>query len=228
MHAGMEAVDLALCLAVDVSASVDYDEFGLMAGGYAAAFRDPAIAALCAGGPRGGIAVAVLFWSGAWPSMGAGTGGPQVAVPWRRIDGAAAANALAEAIDAAPRQPQPGATAIGDGMAAALALLACCPAEATRLVLDVSGDGSHNQGRPPGPVRDIGVAAGVVINGLAVLNEEPDLLEHFQSEVIGGPGSFVLHCPDYPAFAEAIRQKLRREIGGLLLAGSDAPSRGPA
>ena len=30
----MDPVDLALCLAVDVSASVDFDEFGLMLGGY--------------------------------------------------------------------------------------------------------------------------------------------------------------------------------------------------
>lgn len=217
----MDPVDLALCLAVDVSASVDYDEFGLMAGGYAAAFRDPVIAGLCAAGPRGGIAVAMLFWSGAWPSMGPGTGGPDVAVPWMRLDGATAASAMAAAIDAAPRLPRPGATAIGDGMAAGLALLARCPAPATRLVLDVSGDGRHNQGRPPGPVRDIAIAAGVVVNALAVLNEEPDLLEHYRAEVIGGPGSFAMDCPDYPAFAEAIRQKLQKEIGGLLLSGSD-------
>jgi hypothetical protein len=214
---GMDPVDLALCLAVDVSASVDYDEFRLMIDGYAAAFRDPGIAAACAGGPRGAIAVAVLFWSGAGPP----TGGPDVAVPWLRVDGPAAAGLLAEAMQAAPRLPQPGATALGQGMAAGLALLARCPAEATRLVLDVSGDGRNNQGRPPGPVRDIGIAAGVTINALAVLNEEPDLLDHYGAEVIGGPGAFALDCPDYAAFAEAIRRKLFREIRGLLLSGAD-------
>lgn len=213
----MNPVDLALCLAVDVSASVDYDEFGLMVDGYAAAFRDPGIAAACAGGPRGAIAVAVLFWSGSGPPGG----GPDVAVPWLRVDGPAAAARLAEALQAAPRLPQPGATALGQGMAAGLALLARCPAEATRLVLDVSGDGRHNQGRPPGPVRDIGVAAGITINALAVLNEEPDLLNHYGTEVIGGPGAFALDCPDYAAFAEAIRRKLLREIRGLLLSGAD-------
>jgi hypothetical protein len=201
----MDAVDLALCLAVDVSASVDYDEFILMVGGYAAAFRDPGlVAALAGAGPRGAVAVAVLFWSGA--------GAQEVAVPWTRVDGEAAAAALAEALDAAPRLPAAGATALGEGMAAGLALLARCPAEATRLVLDVSGDGRHNQGRPPGPVRDIGVAAGITINALAVLNEEgPDLLDHYREEVIGGPGSFAMDCPDYPAFAEAILRKLLRE-----------------
>ncbi len=207
----MLAVDLALCLAVDVSASVDFDEFGLMVGGYAAAFRDPAIQAACTGGPRGAVAVAVLFWSGAAQP-------PEVAVPWTRLDGPVAAEALAAALEDAPRLPQPGATAIGIGMAAALALLAQCPADAARLVLDVSGDGRHNQGRAPGPVRDIGVAAGVTINALAVLNEEPDLLAHYVAEVIGGPGSFAMDCPDYAAFTAAIRLKLAREIrGGLFV-----------
>jgi hypothetical protein len=151
----------------------------------------------------------LLLWSG--------TGAQDLAVSWIRVDGPAAALALAEAIDNAPRLPAPGATALGEGMAAALAVLGACPARATRLVIDVAGDGRNNQGRLPGPVRDLAVAAGVVVNGLAVLDEEPDLLAHYRDEVIGGPGSFVMDCPDYPAFAEAIRAKLRRELGGALL-----------
>ncbi|MDJ0387798.1 DUF1194 domain-containing protein [Roseomonas sp. E05] len=204
----MQPVDLALCLAVDVSASVDYDEFGLMIGGLAGAFREADIAAACAAGPQGAVGVAVLFWSGA----------QEVAVPWMRIGGAAEAEALAEAIGNAPRLPSPGATALGPGMAAGLALLGRFAGEATRLVLDVSGDGAHNQGRAPGPVRDIGVAAGVTINALAVLNEEPDLLAHYEAEVIGGPGAFAMPCADYADFAEAIRRKLRREILGGMIA----------
>ena len=214
----MEPVDLALCLAIDVSASIDYDEFGLMLGGMAAGFRDGEVVAACLGGPRGAIAVAAVFWS----SAGTPQGAPEVAVPWMRVDSQAAAAALAEALEGAPRLPAAGATALGQGMAAGLALLARCPAEAARLVMDVSGDGRHNQGRAPGPVRDIGVAAGVTINGLAVLNEEPDLLEHYRAEVIGGPGSFAMPCADYADFAVAIRAKLLREIGGLLLSGLDA------
>jgi hypothetical protein len=207
---GMENVDLALCLAVDASSSVDYDEFALMLGGYAAALRDESVIAALTGGPLGASAAAMLLWSG--------RGEQAVAVPWARIADGAAAAGFADAVDNAPRLVPAGATALGEGMAAALALLAACPFEATRLVLDVSGDGRHNQGRPPGPVRDIGVNAGVTINALAVLNEEPDLLDHYRAEVIGGPGSFAMHTPDYVAFAEAIRAKLLREIGGAAIA----------
>jgi hypothetical protein len=204
----MEAVDMALCLAVDVSASVDFDEFGLMIGGLAGAFRQQRIVQAISAGPRGAIAVSVLFWSSR----------QEVAVPWMRISGADSASALADAIEASPRLPGPGATALGPGMAAGLAVLGRFEAEAARLVMDVSGDGRHNLGRPPGPVRDIGVGAGITINGLAVLNEEPDLLAHYEADIIGGPGAFAMSCADYADFTDAIQRKLFREIRGGMVA----------
>ncbi|HEV7264340.1 MAG TPA: DUF1194 domain-containing protein [Falsiroseomonas sp.] len=205
----MDPVDVALCLAMDVSASVDFDEFGLMAGGTAAALRDPSVLAAATAGPRGAAAICLLLWSG--------VGERDLAVGWTRLDGPDAAEALAQAIADTPRLPRAGATALGEGMAAGLAMLGAFPDAGARLVLDVSGDGRHNQGRPPGPVRDLAVDAGVAINGLAILNEEPDLLDHYASEVIGGPGSFAMACADYPDFADAILRKLRRELGGGLL-----------
>lgn len=210
----MDPVDLALVLAVDVSASVDYAEFALMMGGLAAAFRTADIQAAARAGPRGAVAVAVLLWSDA----------QEVAVPWTRIDGAAAGEALAGALDAAPRQPHARSTALGEALAAALGLLARCPALASRTAIDVSGDGPNNRGRTPGAVRDLAVAAGVTVNGLAVLNEEPELLEHYEAEVIGGAGCFALACADYADFAAAIRRKLLRELRGpALMAGLSRP-----
>jgi hypothetical protein len=99
-------------------------------------------------------------------------------------------------------------------MAAGLGLLAGAPGEPRRLVLDVSGDGRSNRGRPAATLRDLAVGAGVTVNALAVVNEEPDLAAYYAAEVIGGPGAFVLECPDYAAFAEAMRRKLLREIRG--------------
>lgn len=210
---GREAVRVALVLALDVSASVDFDEFALMAGGLAAALRDPAVQG-ATGGP---VALAALFWSEA----------QQVAVPWALLAAAADWAAFADALDAAPRAPRAGATATGEALVAALALLARCPWPAQRQVVDVSGDGAANRGRPPAPVRDLGVAAGVTINALAVMDEEPDLPAHFAQEVIGGPGAFVMECPDYAAFAEAMRRKLLRELGGGALLAMDAAGAAP-
>jgi len=206
----MDPVDIALCLAMDVSASVDFDEFALMAGGTAAALRDPSVLAAATSGPRRAAALSLVLWSG--------VGAQDVALPWTRLDGPDSLAAIAEAIENAPRLPRPGATALGEGMAAGLALLGAFPGDAARYVMDVSGDGPHNQGRAPGPVRDLAVDAGITINALAILNEEPDLLEHYAAEVIGGPGSFAMSCADYPDFADAILRKLRREFSGPLVA----------
>ncbi len=206
----MDPVDIALCLSMDVSASVDFDEFALMAGGTAAALRDPSVLAAATSGPRRAAALSLVLWSG--------TGAQDVALPWTRLDGPDSVAAIAEAIENTPRLPRPGATALGEGMAAGLALLGAFPGDASRYVMDVSGDGRHNQGRAPGPVRDLAVDAGIIINALAILNEEPDLLEHYAAEVIGGPGSFAMSCADYPDFTDAILRKLRREFSGALVA----------
>jgi hypothetical protein len=81
----------------------------------------------------------------------------------------------------------------------------------------VIGDGRSNNGIAPGPIRDRMAAADITINGLCILHEEPDLLSFYTAEVIGGPGAFAVTCHDYPDFAEAMRQKLTREVAGPIV-----------
>jgi Ca-activated chloride channel homolog len=200
----MNAVDLALVLAVDGSASVTYDEFGLIAGGMAAALREPAIIAGLIGGPARGSLCSLLLWSGA--------GAQEVIADWALIASEADANAFADAVDNMPRIVPAGKTAIGEALLASLTLLGHLPDVPKRQVVDVIGDGRSNDGIAPGPIRDRMVSAGITINGLCILHEEPDLLQSYTAEVIGGQGAFALTCPDYPAFAAAMKQKLAREI----------------
>ena len=68
-------------------------------------------------------------------------------------------------------------------------------------------------------MRDAAVAAGITINGLAILNEISTLDVYYNEHVIGGPDAFLLIAKDYQDFARAIRQKLQREIQGAGLAG---------
>ena len=86
----MQPVDVALCLAMDVSASVDFEEFSLMAAGTAAALRDPGVVAAATGGPRRAAALCLLLWSG--------VGERDLAVGWTRLDGPGSAAALADAL----------------------------------------------------------------------------------------------------------------------------------
>ena len=195
--------DLALVLAVDGSASVTYDEFGLIAGGMAAALRDPAVIQGLTGGPSKASYLSLLLWSG--------SGQQDVIADWTRVATAAEVKAFADAVDNMSRTILPGQTAIGEALLAALTLLGRVPGTVTRSVVDVIGDGRSNNGIAPGPIRDRMAAAGITINGLCILHEEPDLLASYQAEVIGGPGAFALTCKAYADFAEAMRQKLTRE-----------------
>lgn len=200
----METSDLALVLAVDGSASVTYDEFNLIAGGMAGALRDKAVIAGLTGGPAKVSHACLLLWSG--------IGAQHVVVNWTRIASQADALAFADAVDNMSRSTvAPGETAIGEALLRALTLLGEVPATPKRSVVNVIGDGRSNSGIPPGPIRDRMAAAGITINGLCILHEEPDLLSSYRKEVIGGPGAFAVICKDYPDFAHAMRQKLVRE-----------------
>ena len=79
-------------------------------------------------------------------------------------------------------------------------------------VIDISGDGSNNLGRPVEDARNEAVRQGIRINGLPILAVEPDLEQYFRQNVIGGAGAFVIPAKDYNQFSEAILRKLITEI----------------
>jgi Ca-activated chloride channel homolog len=194
-----------MVLAVDGSASVTYDEFGLIAGGMAAALRDPTVAA----GLTGTSVLSLLLWSGA--------GQQDIITGWTPIVTASDLAAFADGVDNMPRTVRAGGTAIGEALLAALTLLAKVPSVPKRNIVNVIGDGRSNDGIAPGPIRDRMAAVDITINGLCILHEEPDLLASYTDEVIGGPGAFAVTCREYKDFAEAMRQKLTRELKGPIV-----------
>jgi Ca-activated chloride channel homolog len=198
-------MDLAMVLAVDGSASVTYEEFGLIAGGMAAALRDPGVAP----GLIGTSELALLLWSG--------TGQQDIITGWTQILTEADLRSFADDVDNMPRTVRAGATAIGEALLASLTLLAKVPETPKRNIVNVIGDGRSNDGIAPGPIRDRMASADITINGLCILHEEPDLLASYTEEVIGGPGAFAVTCREYKDFAEAMRQKLTREIKGPIV-----------
>jgi hypothetical protein len=202
-----------LVLAVDVSGSVDIREFDLQTRGLASAFRDPeVIAALEAFAPAG-IAVALMQWSGRHQQM--------MVIDWTLVRDRPTALAFADTVEATGRWLL-GETAIADALAFGVDLLEGNRFEGARRTIDISGDGPNNAGGDLDPVRDAAAAAGITINGLAIVNEIPRLDIYFAEHVIGGPDAFLLIAKDYRDFAHAIRQKLLREIQGAGLAGRDA------
>jgi hypothetical protein len=202
--AAQTAVDLHLVLAVDASGSVDHYRFELQKRGYVAAFQHPRVLEAIRSGPNQSIATIMLQWTG--PAM-------QVPITgWSRIGDSESATAFAAAIDRAPRQLFGGGTSISGAIDFSAALFARSAFRGGRRVIDVSGDGSNNRGRPVTLARDEAVAAGIGINGLPILALEPDLDRYYQDNVIGGPSAFVVAAKDFETFGEAILKKLVTEI----------------
>lgn len=205
VHAdGPAPVDLQLVLALDSSSSVDIDEFYLQAEGYAAAFRHPQLHEALRSGPHQAIAVTVIEWSS--------VDRQQVNLDWRVIRNQAEAAAFAEELALTPRLVVGGETAIGDALAFALTRFDPPEIAGGRRVIDVSGDGPSNRGRPLEEVRDEARLVGITVNGLAILNEVPWLDQYYREAVIVGSGAFVLSARDYRDFKDAILRKLVREI----------------
>jgi hypothetical protein len=113
---------------------------------------------------------------------------------------------------ATPRRLFSGGTSISGVIDYAVPLILESPFKGTRRVIDVSGDGSNNRGRPAASARAAAVRAGIIINGLPILALEPGLDRYFIDHVIGGPGAFVIAAESYETFADAILKKLIREM----------------
>lgn len=204
-HAARAAsVDLALVLAVDVSESVDAEEYELQHEGIARAFENAQlIDAIHGSGSHGAIDVLVLEWSDRDKQV--------ITVDWTPVSDAASAAAFAAKVRATQRSSN-GLTAIGDALLAARAAFARLPDKAERRVIDVSGDGMANIGPPPQTVRDVLAASGVTINGLAILKTEPWLDQYYDQNVVGGPGGFLIQIEDFSSVITAMQQKLLTEV----------------
>jgi hypothetical protein len=152
-------------------------------------------------------------------------------------DGEAAA-AIASTIETAPRSFV-GRTGIGSAIDFAVQRLQASPAQSERRVIDVSGDGTSNAGRPVTEARDEAVAAGITINGLAIVNNRSSpgyafhtqppggLPKYYRENVTGGPDAFLITVEDFHSFADAITRKLVAEIAGISDTGSRRLARLP-
>ncbi len=199
-------VNLELSLLLDTSSSVNNTEFLLQRTGYVNAFNDPTIHALISGASNpGGIAVNLIYWSGAAQQ--------QQAVPWTHIQNATDAANFATAIGATAR-PFSGVTAPGSAINFATPLFASNIFDSNFRVIDVSGDGAANDGANTLTARNNALGAGGIdrINGLPILGES-GLLAFYQNNIQGGVGSFTLPAASFADFNAAILQKLTFEIG---------------
>jgi hypothetical protein len=207
LRAHEQAVDLELVLAVDCSRSIDDSEFALQVEGYAAAFRHPAVLAAIQSGARRSIAVTYVQWAGPFLQ--------NQAVGWTLINDGESALEFADRFEAAPRAFYGGGTSLSGVIDYAKTLFPKSGYSGRRRVIDISGDGINNSGRMATSARDDAVREGITINGLAILTEVGGLDNYFRETIMGGEGAFVLAAEDFASFAQAILNKLIREIAAV-------------
>nr|WP_210496114.1 DUF1194 domain-containing protein [Microvirga antarctica] len=206
-------VDLALVLAVDVSRSMDPDEQELQRQGFVEALRSPQVHQAIAGGTLGRIVVSYVEWSGENEQT--------VIVPWTVLDDEPDAVAFAGRLAAAPVSRMR-RTSISGAIDFGVRLLADTGVTPLRKVIDISGDGPNSSGRAVTRARDEAASQGITINGLPIMLKRPsgfgdidNLDAYYRDCVIGGRGAFIVPVRERQQFAEAIRNKIIREIADL-------------
>lgn len=207
-----EQVDLELVFLADASGSIDNDEIHFQRNGYGTAITHPDVLNVIAMGPRQRIAVTYVEWGD--------SENQNIVVPWTIVNNLESAKEFAQKLKEAPRLAF-GRNAIGSAIQFGHNLIESNKIKGLRRVIDFSGDSANNWSGPPiSEAREAALAAGIVINGLAVLcrdcNGRPvlyDLEQAFADEIIGGPASFVVTAENKKNFADAVRRKMILEIG---------------
>ncbi len=190
--------------------------------GIAKALEDPGVLEVITGGSTGGILFSMIEWADT----------PSFVIPWVRISNKADAFAIAKRIRIIPRQGGEFTCMTRMLRSANDKIVPQIPAKASRVIIDVSGDGPDNCNaeEPIEKVRNELISNGVTINGLPILLDTPEdsallpkaipggpppLEQWYREHVMGGPSSFVLPAQGYGDFERAIRQKFVIEVSSL-------------
>lgn len=201
---------LALALGLDVSSSVDSDEYRQQVDGLAAALTAPKVIDAILQPEGSHIAVTVYEWSGYQQQ--------DVIVGWTVLDTPAAIGALAQHLKAHRRLYAEFPTALGKGVEFGALLLDSGPT-CTRRTIDISGDGQNNVGVGPEYFAGTGLLDDITVNGLVIRGAVPDPVPYYQSSVRHGEDAFVIVAEGFSDYRRAMEEKLLREIEAQLVIG---------
>ena len=213
--AGSVDVDVEIILAVDVSYSMDTDEQALQREGYVQAITSSEFLQALKAGMHGRVAMTYVEWAGAADQ--------RVLMPWRLVDGPETAAVMASELAGAPYR-RAFRTSISGAIEFSAPLFENNGFSGMRRVIDLSGDGTNNQGTLVETSRDEALAKGITINGLPIMLKRPNssmmdidnLDVYYEDCIIGGPGAFVIPIREREKFREATRTKLVLEVAGAV------------
>lgn len=208
----------ALALGLDVSGSVDAAEYRLQLDGLAAALSHPEVEAAFLAIPKSPVRLFIYEW--------AGQGSQRRIVDWTIIDERNDLERISEVLRTRPRFDLVPSTGLGEAMLYGGGALAA-QEDCWDHVLDLSGDGKSNAGVLPSSL-DGNSLPGVTVNGLVVgISELPEgvdrqkemseVVDYYASDVIRGPGAFVVTAESFIDFEVAMTRKLLRELQNMAI-----------
>jgi hypothetical protein len=199
-------VDTAIIVSVDVSSSVDQNRYHLQMEGIAAALEDPQVLNAVLGGPKGSILFSMVTWADK----------SKLTVPWTVISTKEQAKELANRVRTLPQDGGEFTCLARMLRYVADKVVARMPAKASKVVVDVSGDGPDNcnTGTLIESAKTDLFGGGATINGLPILegSDAATIEGWYKDNVIGGPGSFLMAAQGYDDVARAFRQKFVVEV----------------
>ncbi|WP_420586663.1 DUF1194 domain-containing protein [Ruegeria sp.] len=209
----------ALALGLDVSGSVDRQEYRLQLDGLAAALQRPEVMQLILTDTGAPIRLAIFEWSE--------PGHHRLLLDWSDIRSTRDLDRVSTLLNNTKRSAAPPGTAVGSAMLFGAELLSR-QTGCWRRTLDLSGDGKSNLGPEPRVVKDQLTSSGITINGLVVGADDPgfddkryvqigELSAYYNAWVILGPNAFVEVALGFEAFEDTMTRKLIRELDGLVL-----------
>ena len=201
---------MALAFGLDVSSSVDAEEYRLQLDGLAAALSSPQIVDAILRPEGAHIAAAAYEWSGYKHQA--------LLIGWTVLDSPGAVTGFADRLRARQRTRSNLATALGKGVEFGARLLARAPACA-RYTIDISGDGLNNDGVGPQYFAREGLLDGITVNGLVIRGAVPDPTRYYREHVKHGPDAFVIVADGFSDYRQAMEEKLLREIDAQLVIG---------
>ncbi len=206
------ACELALVLAVDVSGSIDPQEYRQQMDGLAEALRDGIVAEALV---TQQAMITLIQWTG--------SSRQRQTLPWAEMATFEAVDRFADAVEGDQRVWRNYSPAIGEALDVSRRAFADVP-HCARRVIDVSGDGQSNEGTEPRVHHDRLRREGITVNALAIETDDSDLTAWFFEHLIIGEGAFVETAWGFADYGAAILRKLQRET---TRAAAQAPA-GPA
>lgn len=198
-----EEVDTALILLTDVSTSINEEQFGIQTDGIASSFEWSEFHTALDQTMLGKIAVSYVQWADI---------GSVKSSPWFLIKDKASAIEFGAFIRSEKRAFGGGTSVVG-ALGAAARLLAECPYEPIRRVVDISSDGKDKGSEPSiAALREkILSYPRTQINAITMADDEKDVTDWYRDYVIGGPGSFIIEVTSPREFPMKFRQKILTE-----------------